>query len=224
MDFEHFARDVTIAAPELRAARIFGIPADDDGFIPTDRVRRRPRSAEDVYAAGDVTCYRREARKPCSGASGHGRRVDRGGRGCRRFSPTPFRPVLRARLACGSESVYGCGETSMICATPGSCRRIRFGRRRRRSLRAISLRLSPKIALAAATPFAVGDLTQTIGLTPREMQVAILLAYGHTNSRSLRSCASRFAPPMHRASAMRKLGAASRAHVVRWALDNELLQ
>ena len=61
-------------------------------------------------------------------------------------------------------------------------------------------------------------------LTPREQQVAILLAYGYTNGEiagnltiSIRTA------EMHRANAMRKLRAACRAEVVRWALDNDLL-
>ncbi len=61
-------------------------------------------------------------------------------------------------------------------------------------------------------------------LTPREQQVATLLAYGLTNTEiaghlqiSIRTA------EMHRANAMRKLGAESRSEIVRWALDNELL-
>jgi DNA-binding CsgD family transcriptional regulator len=62
-------------------------------------------------------------------------------------------------------------------------------------------------------------------LTRREHQVATLLAYGYTNAEiadrleiSIRTA------EMHRANAMRKLGAGSRANVVRWALDHGLLQ
>jgi len=66
---------------------------------------------------------------------------------------------------------------------------------------------------------------QTINLTPREMQVATLLAYGYTNAQiSARLSISIRTAEMHRASAMRKLGAASRADIVRWALDNDLLR
>ena len=61
-------------------------------------------------------------------------------------------------------------------------------------------------------------------LTPREAQVATLLAYGYTNGEiadqltiSIRTA------EMHRANAMRKLGAATRADVVRWALAHDLL-
>ena len=68
-------------------------------------------------------------------------------------------------------------------------------------------------------------MTTTITrLTPRERQVATLLAYGHTNTAiaGQLSISVRTAE-MHRANAMRKLAADSRADVVRWALDHELL-
>jgi two-component system, LuxR family, response regulator FixJ len=62
-------------------------------------------------------------------------------------------------------------------------------------------------------------------LTPREQQVATLLAYGLTNSEiAERLQISIRTAEMHRANAMRKLGADSRADIVRWALDNELLR
>jgi len=61
-------------------------------------------------------------------------------------------------------------------------------------------------------------------LTPRESEVATLLAYGHTNSEiadhlviSVRTA------EMHRANLMRKLGFERRAELVRWALDQGLL-
>ena len=62
-------------------------------------------------------------------------------------------------------------------------------------------------------------------LTPREQQVATLLAYGHTNSEiAERLTISIRTAEMHRANAMRKLGAETRADIVRWALDRDLLQ
>ncbi len=64
-----------------------------------------------------------------------------------------------------------------------------------------------------------------VRLTPREHEVAVLLAYGYTNHEiagqleiSIRTA------EMHRANAMRKLGARTRAEVVRWALDLGLLR
>lgn len=68
-------------------------------------------------------------------------------------------------------------------------------------------------------------LTISTTLTPRERQVATLLAYGHTNSEIAdRLGISIRTAEMHRANAMRKLQADSRADVVRWALDHELLR
>ena len=62
-------------------------------------------------------------------------------------------------------------------------------------------------------------------LTSREHEVALLLAYGHTNGEIAdRLQISVRTAEMHRANAMRKLAAHSRAEVVRWALDRGLLQ
>ena len=67
-------------------------------------------------------------------------------------------------------------------------------------------------------------VSMTAKLTPREQQVATLLAYGFTNGEiAERLTISIRTAEMHRANAMRKLAAESRADVVRWALDNDLL-
>jgi len=67
-------------------------------------------------------------------------------------------------------------------------------------------------------------LTVPTKLTPREHQVATLLAYGYTNGEiAERLTISIRTAEMHRANAMRKLGVDSRAEVVRWALDHDLL-
>jgi sulfide:quinone oxidoreductase len=104
VSFERFPRGLTIAAPELRAARIFGLPADDDGFVPTDRFGA-VTGVDDVYAAGDVTCF---PVKHGSLAAGQADTVAESIAAAARadVTPTPFRPVLRARLACGSQSIY----------------------------------------------------------------------------------------------------------------------
>ena len=61
-------------------------------------------------------------------------------------------------------------------------------------------------------------------LTPREREVATLLAYGHTNNEiAERLVISVRTAEMHRANLMRKLGFERRAELVRWALDNRLL-
>lgn len=62
-------------------------------------------------------------------------------------------------------------------------------------------------------------------LTAREQEVATLLAYGHTNADIAEHLTiSVRTVEMHRANAMRKLAATSRADVVRWALDEALLR
>ena len=67
--------------------------------------------------------------------------------------------------------------------------------------------------------------TMTTKLTPREHQVATLLAYGLTNAEIAdRLQISIRTAEMHRANAMRKLGVDSRAEIVRWALDHALLR
>jgi DNA-binding NarL/FixJ family response regulator len=61
-------------------------------------------------------------------------------------------------------------------------------------------------------------------LTPRERQVAILLALGHTNQEIASSVAiSVRTAEVHRTHAMEKLHARSRVELVAWALQNDLL-
>lgn len=62
-------------------------------------------------------------------------------------------------------------------------------------------------------------------LTPREQEVVVLLAYGHTNAEvASRLTVSVRTAELHRANAMRKLATRSRADLVRWALDHDLLR
>lgn len=104
VDFETFPRGATIAAPELRAARIFGLPADDDGFIPTDHFGAI-LGVEDIYAAGDITSSTVKHGSLAAGrADSIGESVAAAAGAA--ITPTPFRPVLRALLACGSESLW----------------------------------------------------------------------------------------------------------------------
>lgn len=48
--------DRIVALPELRGPHICGLPADDQGFLPVDRLGR-VRGVERVWAAGDVTDF-----------------------------------------------------------------------------------------------------------------------------------------------------------------------
>ena len=152
VNFEHFARDVTIAAPELRAARIFGVPADDDGFIPTDRFGV-------VLGVDDVSCgrprhlLRRQARKPCSGAGRHGCRVDRGL--CRRGTHARAVQARPSRVACVREreplgsprprrsarSRAGLAGSAVVAACEDLCTPSRPGPRRARAAAPTALAL-----------------------------------------------------------------------------------
>ena len=73
------------------------------------------------------------------------------------------------------------------------------------------------VAQSMTTPLAT--------LTPREYEVAILMAYGYTNQEvANRLVISVRTVETHRRHLMGKLGTHDRAGVVRWALDHELLQ
>ena len=64
-----------------------------------------------------------------------------------------------------------------------------------------------------------------VRLTPREHEVAVLIAYGYTNPEIVEQLEiSIRTAEMHRANAMRKLAAKNRAEVVRWALVRGLLR
>jgi two-component system response regulator NreC len=66
---------------------------------------------------------------------------------------------------------------------------------------------------------------ETPELTPREREVATLIAYGLTSTEvASRLCISVRTAEMHRSNAMRKLHSESRAGIVRWALDHKLLR
>jgi len=70
----------------------------------------------------------------------------------------------------------------------------------------------------------VGAEANGNALTPREREVAVLLAYGHTSSEIAEQLViSVRTAEMHRANVMRKLGFARRAEIVRWALDEGVL-
>ena len=73
--------------------------------------------------------------------------------------------------------------------------------------------------------FAQSMTTSLAQLTPREYEVAILMAYGYTNQEvASRLVISVRTVETHRRHLMGKLGIQDRAGVVRWALDHELLR
>jgi two-component system response regulator NreC len=80
-------------------------------------------------------------------------------------------------------------------------------------------RLGAALAIAAAAPSGPPD-----DLTPRELEVLRLIALGHTNVEvSKRLYLSIRTVESHRAHIQRKLRRSSRAELVRYALDHELL-
>jgi two-component system response regulator NreC len=79
--------------------------------------------------------------------------------------------------------------------------------------------------LKEVSPALVSDETPSEPLSPREMEVLRLIAQGHTNRQvaealhlSVRTIES------HRANLMSKLGLSSRAELVRYALEHDLLE
>ncbi|HEY0417454.1 MAG TPA: hypothetical protein VGC78_13810 [Gaiellaceae bacterium] len=97
-------RSTVIAAPELVAHRIHGLPGDDDGFLDTSRFGR-VHDAPHVYAAGDVTTF------PVKHGSIAAAQADAAAAAIAvaagaEVPAEPFRPVVRAAVHCGRETVY----------------------------------------------------------------------------------------------------------------------
>jgi sulfide:quinone oxidoreductase len=96
--------DVVVAAPELEGRRVLGLPADEDGFVPTNRycavhgVRR-------VYAVGDITSYGvRQGSIAAAQADAAAHAI-----AARAGAPVdllPFHPVLRAAILALGETIY----------------------------------------------------------------------------------------------------------------------
>ncbi len=93
-----------LALPEIAGPAVDGLPADEQGFIPTDEYGR-VRGVEHVYAAGDGTTFPiKQGGVACQQAdaialhiaAAHGADVE----------PVPFRPVLRGKLITGAESLF----------------------------------------------------------------------------------------------------------------------
>jgi sulfide:quinone oxidoreductase len=92
-----------VALPTLRGPAVYGLPADEHGFIPIDQ-HARVKGLEGVYAAGDGTNFP----------------IKQGGLGTQQadaaaehiaaslgasLDPQPFHPVLRGMLITGDESL-----------------------------------------------------------------------------------------------------------------------
>jgi len=88
-----------ITLPALEGPHIEGVPADDDGFIPTDQFGR-VLGAEDIYAAGDGTTFpvkQGGLATQQADAVAEAIAADAGAPG----EPQPFTPLLRGMLLTG---------------------------------------------------------------------------------------------------------------------------
>jgi sulfide:quinone oxidoreductase len=104
-DFEDWrSESVTIAAPELVGNRIYGIPADEEGFIPINRFAA-VKGVKDVYAAGDITSFGVK-HGSLAAAQADTAAAAIAARSGADVPPSPFRAVLHAYLVCGEESLY----------------------------------------------------------------------------------------------------------------------
>ncbi len=100
----HIHAGRALALPNIAGPGVPGLPSDARGFIPTDEFGR-VRDEEDVYAAGDgVTFPLKQGGLSCAEADAavehiamrHGLLQD----------AHPFRPVLRAKLLTGADSLF----------------------------------------------------------------------------------------------------------------------
>ncbi len=115
--------DAVIALPQLRGARIHGLPQTVEGFVPVD-AHALVVGLRDVYAAGDITSFpvkqggiaAQQAEVAATAiAIAAGADVE----------PRVFRPVLRGMLLTGAAPRYlrreiagGFGETSVVATEP----------------------------------------------------------------------------------------------------------
>jgi len=97
------ADSVIIALPAMVGPQIEGLPADEDGFLPTDEYGR-VEGTDAVYAAGDGTNFPIKqggiATQQADAAAAHlARRLGAA------VEVEPFRPVLRGKLLTGGETL-----------------------------------------------------------------------------------------------------------------------
>jgi sulfide:quinone oxidoreductase len=96
--------DRVITVPELRGARVDGLPTTLDGFIPIDS-HGRVAGLADVYAAGDITDF------PVKQGGIAAQLADAAAEAIAAQTgadvvPRPFSPVLRALLLTGEQPLY----------------------------------------------------------------------------------------------------------------------
>jgi len=96
--------DCVVALPRLVGPALSGLPADPDGFVPTDEHGHVP-GLEDVYAAGDVTAL------PMKQGGLAAQQADAVAESVAKWAgapvrPTALRPVLRGVLLTGEKPAY----------------------------------------------------------------------------------------------------------------------
>lgn len=117
------AAERVVTMPRLEGPQLPGLPADANGFLPTD-VNGRVQGADDVYAAGDATTFPvKQGGIAVQQAEAAAEAV-----AARLGGPVraqPFRPCLRGLLLTGeiplflsSELTGGLGETSAVAVHP----------------------------------------------------------------------------------------------------------
>jgi sulfide:quinone oxidoreductase len=95
---------LVLALPEVHGARVDGLPADDDGFIPVDE-HGRVKGVENVYAAGDGTNFPiKQGGLATQQADAVAEHIAMRAGAIREAKP--FKPVLRGQLLTGMESLH----------------------------------------------------------------------------------------------------------------------
>jgi sulfide:quinone oxidoreductase len=116
------AADRVVAAPRLEGPRVTGLPHDEDGFLPVDRLGR-VHGAPGVYAAGDCTDFpvkHASLAAQQAGAAASAIAVAAGVAD----EPVPFEPVLRCMLPSrlrwyvDAPITGGHGEAARMSPTP----------------------------------------------------------------------------------------------------------
>jgi sulfide:quinone oxidoreductase len=97
-------REVVVAAPQLDARRVYGIPADEDGFVPTDR-HARVEGLAGVYAAGDTVAFAVKHGSLAAAQADAAAESVAASAGAD-VQPQPAANVIRAVLYTGRETVY----------------------------------------------------------------------------------------------------------------------
>jgi sulfide:quinone oxidoreductase len=152
--------DVVVSLPRLEGPRIAGLPADPDGFLPTD-AHGFVSGVEAVLAAGDATSFPVKQGGLATQQADAAAETIAAELGAA-ISPRPFRPVLRGLLLTGGAPLYLRAELE-----PSGGRRAGTGgaRRLRGAASSRALWWPPgKIAgrylapyVATARPVALGD-------------------------------------------------------------------